>query len=96
MMENKGNVIVLFKILRHMHDDWPEYLKLFQKELGTNEMSLSQELLEKQSKATDFEESMAAIYKIQVVYDLDASNMTRGILNGKSYKYEFNLFCVYI
>ncbi|KAH8328456.1 hypothetical protein KR067_009757 [Drosophila pandora] len=85
MMENKGNVIVLFKILRHMHDDWPEYLKLFQKELGTKEMSLLQELLEKQPKATDFEESMAAIYKIQVVYDLDASNMTRGILNGKSY-----------
>lgn len=86
-MENKGNVLIWFKFLRHMHDDWPEYLKLLRTELvPTKEMSLAQELLEKQPKATDFEESMAAIYNIQVVYDLDASNMTRGILNDKSYK----------
>ncbi|XP_070136076.1 prolyl 4-hydroxylase subunit alpha-1 isoform X2 [Drosophila bipectinata] len=85
VMENKENIIVWFKFLRHMHNDWHQYLMLFRKELGSDEIFRSQELLERLPTSTDFEESMAAIYKIQVVYDLDAFNMTRGILNGKSY-----------
>uniref|UniRef100_A0A6P4EAN7 Prolyl 4-hydroxylase subunit alpha-1-like n=1 Tax=Drosophila rhopaloa TaxID=1041015 RepID=A0A6P4EAN7_DRORH len=79
------NALSEFKVLRHIHKDWPKYLKLLKKELGTKEISLSQELLIKQPTSEDFEESLGAIYRLQTVYNLDSSDMVEGILDGNNF-----------
>ncbi|KAH8368641.1 hypothetical protein KR084_002868, partial [Drosophila pseudotakahashii] len=79
------NILLGFKVLRHLYKDWPQYLKIFKKALGTNEISVSQELLIQQPTSTDFEESLGAIYRLQTVYNLDPYDMAEGILDGKDY-----------
>ncbi|XP_017112035.1 prolyl 4-hydroxylase subunit alpha-1-like [Drosophila elegans] len=79
------NLIFEFKVLRHIYKDWPQYFKLLKKELGTAEISLSQELLTRQPTSVDFTESLRAIYRLQTVYNLDSSDMAEGILDGFDY-----------
>nr|XP_016993234.2 prolyl 4-hydroxylase subunit alpha-1-like [Drosophila takahashii] len=79
------NLLFGFKLLRHVYKDWPQYLQLFKKALGTKEISVSQELLIQQPTSTDFEESLGAIYRLQTVYNLDPYDMAEGILDGKDY-----------
>ncbi|KAH8315719.1 hypothetical protein KR059_012646, partial [Drosophila kikkawai] len=81
-----NNRLIGFKLLRHLHNDWPEYLKFMNIKLGTKEMEFSQKQLRVLPTSDDFTDALTAIYRLQTVYDLDAADMARGILDGKEYK----------
>jgi len=72
--------------LRHKYTDWPQYINILKKELGSKEILISQDLLMQQPTSVDFEESLGAIYRLQTVYNLDSYDMAEGILEGKDYK----------
>ncbi|BFF97548.1 prolyl 4-hydroxylase subunit alpha-2-like [Drosophila madeirensis] len=74
-----------FRLIRHMHWDWPQSLKLMQKVLGANEIAFSQERCHELPTGIDFEEALGAIYRLQTVYSLDPADMAGGILRGKRY-----------
>ncbi|XP_037720326.1 prolyl 4-hydroxylase subunit alpha-1-like [Drosophila subpulchrella] len=80
------NLLLDFKVLRHMYTNWPQYLNILKKELGSKEILISQDLLMQQPTSVDFEESLDAIYRLQTVYNLDSYDMAEGILDGKEYK----------
>ncbi|KAH8286885.1 hypothetical protein KR018_006934 [Drosophila ironensis] len=79
------NLMHRVKMLRHIRKDWPEYLKLLKKPMGSKEIAQSIELLDQQPTSTDFVETLSAIYKLQIVYNLKPSEMVKGTLRGKKY-----------
>ncbi|KAH8239073.1 hypothetical protein KR032_000459, partial [Drosophila birchii] len=80
-----NNVLIGFKLLRHLRNDWPQYLKFMNIKLGTKGIAFSQKQLKLMPTSEDFTEALRAIYKLQTVYELDAADMAGGLLDGKKY-----------
>ncbi|XP_020817208.1 prolyl 4-hydroxylase subunit alpha-1-like [Drosophila serrata] len=80
-----NNLLIGFKLIRHLRNDWPQYLKFMNTKLGTEEIAFSQEQLSTLPTSEDFIDALTAIYKLQTIYDLDAADMASGILDGKQY-----------
>ncbi|KAH8252049.1 hypothetical protein KR038_011548 [Drosophila bunnanda] len=80
-----NNLWIRFKLLRHLRNDWPQYFRLMNIKLGTEEIAFSQKQLSALPTSEDFVDALTAIYKLQTVYDLDAADMASGILDGKEY-----------
>ncbi|XP_032574019.1 prolyl 4-hydroxylase subunit alpha-1 isoform X1 [Drosophila sechellia] len=77
------NLIYGYKVLRHLHNDWPQYFRLLKKDLGLEQIAVSQKLLTQQPTSVDFEESMGAMHRLQTVYNLDSYAMTEGFIDAK-------------
>lgn len=80
------NLIYGYKVLRHLHNDWPQYFRLLKKDLGLEQIAVSQMLLTQQPTSVDFEESMGAMHRLQTVYNLDSYAMTEGFIDDKDKK----------
>ncbi|KAH8296539.1 hypothetical protein KR054_007592, partial [Drosophila jambulina] len=80
-----NNLWIGFKLLRHLRNDWPQYLKLMNIQLGTKEIAFSDTQLSLLPTAKDFTDGLTAIYRLQTVYDLDSDDLAAGILDGKEY-----------
>ncbi|XP_022217620.2 prolyl 4-hydroxylase subunit alpha-1-like [Drosophila obscura] len=74
-----------FRLIRHLHWDWPQCLKLMKKVLGSKEIAVSQARCHEHPTGIDFEEALGAMYRLQTVYSLDPGDMAGGILRGKRY-----------
>ncbi|XP_039486448.1 prolyl 4-hydroxylase subunit alpha-1 isoform X1 [Drosophila santomea] len=78
-----SNLIFGYKVLPIIHNDWPQYFRLLKKDLGSEEIAVSQKLLTQHPTSVDFEESMGAMRRLQTVYDLDSYAMAEGFMDDK-------------
>ncbi|XP_030372842.1 prolyl 4-hydroxylase subunit alpha-2 isoform X2 [Scaptodrosophila lebanonensis] len=83
-----SNVFYQYRLTRHMHQDWPKWLKLMAKKLGAKQIASAQSLHPLLPTETDLSEALLAIYRLQTTYKLKAKDMVAGILKGKYYSHD--------
>ncbi|XP_017149969.1 prolyl 4-hydroxylase subunit alpha-1-like isoform X1 [Drosophila miranda] len=75
-----------FSLLRHLHLDWPQWLRFMRKEVASAWQKHAQELRPYLPSKVDFMEACKAIYILIDVYGLSVGDFSRGLINGKQYK----------
>ncbi|XP_033254410.1 prolyl 4-hydroxylase subunit alpha-2-like [Drosophila miranda] len=75
-----------FAHLRHLHLDWPQWLRFMRKEVASAWQKHAQELRPYLPSKIDFVEACKAIYILIDVYGLSVGDFSHGLINGKQYK----------
>ncbi|TDG43158.1 hypothetical protein AWZ03_010423 [Drosophila navojoa] len=79
-----------YSLIRRMHQDWTHWQHYMKQPVGEQQVSYVQQRREQLPSSTDLEEAGDALHRILVTYDLNVSDMARGLLNGKKYNVSLN------
>ncbi|EDV51861.2 uncharacterized protein Dere_GG15736 [Drosophila erecta] len=81
LRETQVNNLQSYKKVLQMH--LQKIRRLLKKDLGIEQIGISQKLLTQQPTSVDFEELMGAMRRLQTVYDLDSYAMAEGFIDDK-------------
>uniref|UniRef100_A0A1I8Q812 procollagen-proline 4-dioxygenase n=1 Tax=Stomoxys calcitrans TaxID=35570 RepID=A0A1I8Q812_STOCA len=74
-----------FSLIRRMHYDWYNIEKYLTRPTGETFIDILRKYQPEMPTATDLNEASQAIVRLQSTYDLEAEDMSKGILFGKQY-----------
>ncbi|XP_022211103.2 prolyl 4-hydroxylase subunit alpha-1-like isoform X2 [Drosophila obscura] len=81
-----------FPLLRHMQYDWPNILWHLEQRLGEAQATIISLLHSGLPTAKDLDETLNGLYRIQMIYNLNGSAMSRGLLMGVQHNYSLTPF----
>lgn len=82
-----ANPLNAFSLIRRMHHDWTHWQHYMQQPLGEAQVEFLNRKRELLPSSTDLEEAAESIHRIVGTYDLKVSDMAKGLINGKQYKW---------
>ncbi|XP_064545418.1 uncharacterized protein LOC135433331 [Drosophila montana] len=86
-----ANPLNSYALIRRLHEDWSYIEAYMQKPVGSEYAENVNWLFEDYAPtATDLEDAMKAIIRIQDCYDLDAAQLANGLIDGKQYNAQLN------
>ncbi|XP_022209520.2 prolyl 4-hydroxylase subunit alpha-1-like [Drosophila obscura] len=85
-IEKEFNGIRQFSFMRHLHSDWPQWLRFMRQEVALEWQNHVQEIRPYLPTKVDLDEACKAIYILIEIYGLSVDDFSRGLINGKQYK----------
>ncbi|KAH8248745.1 hypothetical protein KR032_002902 [Drosophila birchii] len=84
-IEYVSNPLNSFQLVRRAHEDWPIWMTYIrdQKNAQDNQLSEMHKLLNRTPTAEDLQEASMGIYRIEQVYNLNSTDISKGLVAGQ-------------
>ncbi|EDW16639.2 uncharacterized protein Dmoj_GI22115 [Drosophila mojavensis] len=76
------NPLHSYSLIRQMHFDWPQVEKLMEQRAGLEQIDFLKQMRDKLPQLEDVKEAVAAIYRVQQIYQLKPTDIANGLLDG--------------
>ncbi|XP_034127167.1 prolyl 4-hydroxylase subunit alpha-2-like [Drosophila guanche] len=83
--EYLSNPLHIFRLIRHMHEDWRHVEKFMRRRVGKNQINFIKEKARGFPSKEDADDATEAIYRIILTYDVPPKDLVQGLIDGVQY-----------